>query len=104
MSLTKTQITRGAVMPFSTLAEKGRLVIPAKLRKKYGMKIGDKYQVKDDNGHIVIIPEPVTHKTVTWTKSWTKKMETALKNVEDGKVSKAHDNLESALKDLKKKI
>ena len=60
-------------MPFSTLAEKGRLVIPAKLRKKYGMKIGDKYQVKDDNGHIVIIPEPVTHKTVTWTKDWTKK-------------------------------
>jgi len=104
MSTTKTQIIRGAVMPFSTLAEKGRLVIPAKFRKKYGMKIGDKYQIKDDNGHIIIIPEAVTHKTITWAKSWTRKMETALKNVEDGKVSKAHDNLESALKELKKKV
>ena len=104
MATTKIQITRGAVMPFSTLAEKGRIVIPAKIRKKYDMRIGDKFQVKDDNGHIVIIPEPVTHKTVTWTKSWTKKMETALRDVEDGKVSKAHNNLESALKELKKKI
>jgi len=91
-------------MPFSTLAEKGRLVIPAKLRKKYDMKIGDKFQIKDDNGNIVIIPTPVTHRTVTWTKSWTRKMETALKNVEDGKVSKAHDNLESALQELKTKV
>lgn len=91
-------------MSFTTLAEKGRIVIPAKLRKKYGMKIGDKYQVKDLDGQIVIIPEPVTHNTVNWTKSWTRKMEAALKDVEEGRVSKAYDNLEDALKDLKKKV
>ena len=72
-------------MPFTTLAEKGRIVIPAKLRKKYGMKIGDKYQVKDDNGHIVIIPKPVTHKTVNWSRSWTRKMEAALKDVDSAR-------------------
>jgi AbrB family looped-hinge helix DNA binding protein len=103
MNSTKTQI-RGTAMAFITLAEKGRIVIPAKLRKKYGMKIGDKYQVKDDNGNIVIIPEPVTNNTATWTKSWTRKMETALKDVEEGRVSKAYDNLEEALRDLKKKV
>ena len=104
MSTTKTQITRGAIMPFTTLADKGRIIIPAKLRKKYGMKIGNKYQIKDDNGHIVIIPEPVTNKTVDWTKGWTRKMETALKDVEEGRVSKAHNNLEDALAALKKKL
>ena len=96
--------TTGVIMPFAKLLDKGRIVIPAKLRRKYSMKIGDKFQIKDDNGHIVLIPEPVTHQTWNWTKDWTKKMEEALKDVEEGRVSKAHDNLEDALKALKKKV
>ena len=95
---------RGVIMPFVTLVDKGRVVIPAKLRKKYGMKAGDKFQIKDNNDHIILIPKPVTHHTVNWSKSWTRKMEAALKDVEEGRVSKAYDNLEDALKALKKKV
>ena len=90
-------------MPFTTLRDKGRVVIPKRFRQKLKMKVGDKFEVKEDNGHIVLMPRS-THQTWNWTDAWTKKVETALKEVEQGKVSKAYDNLEDALLALKKKV
>ncbi len=90
-------------MPFTTLRDKGRVVIPKELRQKFGLKVGDKFEVKENNGQIVLIPKN-THEAWNWTKSWQKKINAALKDVEEGRLSNAHDNLEDALKELKKKV
>jgi len=92
-----------AVMPYTTLRDKGRVVIPRELRQKFGLKIGDKFEVKEDNGQIVLVPKN-THEAWNWTKRWQKKIDAALKDVEEGRVSKAYNNLEEALEDLKKKV
>ena len=102
MPLLETKI-RGVIMPFAILHDRGRVVIPKEIRRKFDLKVGDKFEVKEDNGHIVLIPKQ-THHAWNWTKAWSKKVEVALKNVDEGKVSKAYDNLEDALKALKKKV
>jgi len=43
-------------MNTSTLSEKGRVVIPQKLRERYGLKKGDRVHVIDYGGIISIIP------------------------------------------------
>lgn len=40
----------------STLSEKGWIVIPLELRKRYGLKKGDKVHVIDYGGVISIVP------------------------------------------------
>jgi len=35
---------------------KGQIVIPAELRKKYGIKAGTKIQIMEENNHIVLQP------------------------------------------------
>lgn len=41
-----------------TVSEKGQIVIPASLRKRYGLTTGDKLAVEDANGQIVLRPLP----------------------------------------------
>jgi AbrB family looped-hinge helix DNA binding protein len=41
---------------------KGQVVIPAALRKKYGIKPGTKLQVYDENGRIVM--QPITREYI----------------------------------------
>ena len=43
-------------MNTSTLSEKGWVVIPHKLRERYGLKKGDKVHVVDYGGVISIVP------------------------------------------------
>lgn len=40
----------------TTMTSKGQIVIPAKLRKKYGIKAGTTVHVEEDNGKIVLKP------------------------------------------------
>jgi len=40
-----------------TLSTKGQIIIPARIRKKYGMKKGDKLLITDENNYIKIIPK-----------------------------------------------
>lgn len=40
----------------TTMTSKGQIVIPAKLRKKYGIKAGTTIHVEEDNGKIVLKP------------------------------------------------
>jgi AbrB family looped-hinge helix DNA binding protein len=45
------------VQPKETRAtEKGQIVIPAELRKKYGIKKGTRIQISEKNGYIVLNP------------------------------------------------
>ncbi|NIR52048.1 AbrB/MazE/SpoVT family DNA-binding domain-containing protein [candidate division KSB1 bacterium] len=90
-------------MPFTKLGHKGRVVIPAELRKKFNLKVGDNFEIKEENGHIVLIPQGA-HQTWAWTTEWAQKVEGALKEVEKGEVSRAYDNLDEALKELKKRV
>ncbi len=42
-------------MEVSVVTTKGQVVIPAKLRRKYGIKIGTKIQFEEKNGEIVML-------------------------------------------------
>ena len=50
------KIYRGRVMNTSTLSEKGWVVIPQDLRRRYGLKKGDRVHVIDYGGVISIVP------------------------------------------------
>jgi len=43
-------------MESSIVTTKGQVVIPYKLRHKYGIKNGTRVQFDDDNGEIILIP------------------------------------------------
>lgn len=38
------------------------MIIPANILKKYSLNIGDKLDIQDDNGRIVIVPTKTKHK------------------------------------------
>jgi AbrB family looped-hinge helix DNA binding protein len=42
----------------ATVSSKGQVVIPASLRKKYGLKAGSKVSINDQNGHFTVTPNP----------------------------------------------
>jgi len=46
----------------STATSKGQIVIPAELRKKYGIKAGTKIQIMDENERIVL--QPITREYI----------------------------------------
>ena len=41
-----------------TVSSKGQLVIPAEIRKKYGIEPGQKFVVVDMGDHISLVPAP----------------------------------------------
>jgi AbrB family looped-hinge helix DNA binding protein len=43
-------------MTVLTVSQKGWVVIPAELRKKYGLKPGSRVQISDRGGSLVLIP------------------------------------------------
>jgi AbrB family looped-hinge helix DNA binding protein len=90
-------------MPITVIRENGRVVLPVAIRKKLRLKSGDVLNVKSDNGRIVLEPKEKNDQSWYWTARWQKKVKAALKEVEEGKVSKVHDSLEEALKALKGK-
>ncbi len=49
-------------METSIVTTKGQVVIPAKIRRKFGIKNGTKIQFFDENGEIKIIP--ITDETI----------------------------------------
>lgn len=90
-------------MPVTVVRENGRVMLPVAIRKKLGLKSGDVLNVKSDNGRIVLEPREKNDQSWYWTARWQKRVKAALKDVEEGKMSKAYDNLEEALKALKGK-
>ena len=49
-------------MESSIVTTKGQVVIPAKIRKKYGIKIGTRIQFEEANGEIIMLP--LTEETI----------------------------------------
>jgi AbrB family looped-hinge helix DNA binding protein len=88
-------------MPVTVIRENGRVVLPVAIRKKLRLKSGDVLHVKSDNGRIVLEPRKKNDQAWYWTARWQKKVKAALKDVDEGKVSKAYDNLDEALEALK---
>jgi AbrB family looped-hinge helix DNA binding protein len=43
-------------MEISAVTTKGQIVIPARLRRKYGIKIGTKIQFREEDGEIKLFP------------------------------------------------
>jgi len=41
-----------------TISEKGQIAIPALIRKRYGLKKGDKLAVEENDGAIILRPLP----------------------------------------------
>jgi AbrB family looped-hinge helix DNA binding protein len=42
----------------ATVSSKGQVVIPATLRKKYGLKAGSRVSINDEDGRFTVIPNP----------------------------------------------
>jgi len=49
-------------MEVSIVTTKGQVVIPAKIRRKYRIKIGTKIQFEEGNGEIIMLP--LTEETI----------------------------------------
>ncbi|MFC2133800.1 AbrB/MazE/SpoVT family DNA-binding domain-containing protein [Bacteroidota bacterium] len=49
-------------MEVSVVTTKGQVVIPAKIRRKYGIKIGTKIQFSEEDGEITL--HPITEETI----------------------------------------
>ena len=43
-------------MTITKISAKGWIVIPSELRRRYGLKPGDKMHVRDEHGRITLIP------------------------------------------------
>jgi len=50
--------------------QKGQIVIPSKLRRKYGIKAGTRIEVIDDGSHIVL--QPITREYIHGLRSMFK--------------------------------
>jgi AbrB family looped-hinge helix DNA binding protein len=42
------------------IKEKGQLTLPAKLRARHGLRVGDYVEVREEKGHIALISQEVT--------------------------------------------
>ncbi len=49
-------------METAVVTTKGQIVIPFRIRKKYGIKIGTKIQFDEENGEIILLP--LTEETI----------------------------------------
>lgn len=47
-----------------TMSTKGQIIIPADIRKKYGLKKGEKLIIEDEDGYIKMIPETTDLKSL----------------------------------------
>lgn len=49
----------------TTMSEKGQVVIPGELRRKYGWRRGEKFLVRDVEGAVLLVPLP-RHPLLAW--------------------------------------
>jgi AbrB family looped-hinge helix DNA binding protein len=55
---------------FSTVTSKGQLVIPAKLRRKYGIRKGTRVVFVEENHRLIL--QPLTREFITSLRGWLK--------------------------------
>ena len=83
------------------LKQKSQVTIPKALLKKLKLKIGDKLDIKEKNGKLIITPVIVIPKDQEWywSKEWQEKEREAEENLKAGKVHAA-DDVDDLIKQL----
>jgi len=81
-----------------------QITLPAGLRKKLNIDIGDYVEVENKNGDIVMRPVKVIHpdQEYFYTKEWQEGEAQADKDIAKGDVVGPFDNIKDSLKALKK--
>jgi len=81
-----------------------QITLPAGLRKKLNIDIGDYVEVENKNGDIVMRPVKVVHpdQEYFYTKEWQKGEAQADKDIAKGDVIGPFDNIKDSLKALKR--
>ena len=81
-----------------------QITLPAGLRKKLNIEIGDYVEVENKNGDIVMRPVKVIHpdQEYFYTKEWQEGEAQADKDIAKGDVVGPFDNIKDSLKALKK--
>ena len=81
-----------------------QITLPAGLRKKLNIGIGDYVEVENKNGDIVMRPVKVIHpdQEYFYTKEWQEGEAQADKDIAKGDVVGPFDNIKDSLKALKK--
>jgi len=79
----------------------GQVTIPAEMRQRMGIEIGDYVEIRHEEGHLVLIPKQLIDKDQTWF--WSKEWQDAEREAEDdlhtGRVE-GFDTLDALIADL----
>jgi len=91
-------------MPIVKVKENYQITLPAALRKKFKIAVGDYVETEDAEEGIVIRPVKVIRPDQGWfyTKEWQKSEEEADEAIAKGEVAGPFADLKEALKVLKK--
>jgi AbrB family looped-hinge helix DNA binding protein len=81
-----------------------QITLPAKLRKRFNIAVGDYVEIEDQSGEIVIKPVKVVHpdQEYFYTKEWQEGEAQADQDIARGDVVGPFDTIEDALEGLKK--
>jgi len=79
----------------------GQVTIPADMRRKAGIEIGDYVEMRLEDGRLVLLPKQVIDKDQTWfwTQEWQAAERKAESDLREGR-TKAYDNLDELIADL----
>lgn len=91
-------------MPAVKIGTKHQIVIPHKLFNQLGLNVGDYLEAKTEGNKIVLEPQTLISKDQAWfwTKEWQEGEAEADRDIAEGNVSGPFDNIDDALKALKK--
>jgi len=85
------------------LKQKSQVTIPSALLKKLKLNIGDKLDIKEKDGKLIITPVTVVPRDQEWywSKEWQEKERKADEDLRAGKIHSA-DNIDDLIKQLEK--
>jgi bifunctional DNA-binding transcriptional regulator/antitoxin component of YhaV-PrlF toxin-antitoxin module len=75
------------------IKQKSQVTIPMTLLKKLKLKIGDKLDIKEKDGRLIITPVMVIPREQEWywSKEWQEKERKADEELKSGKINSAND-------------
>ena len=73
------------------LKQKSQVTIPKRLVKKLNLKAGDKLEIEEEAGRLVITPVIISPRDQAWfhSREWQKEEEEVDRQKEEGRISKA---------------
>jgi AbrB family looped-hinge helix DNA binding protein len=78
------------------LKQKSQVTIPKRLVKKLNLKAGDKLEIEEDAGRLVITPVIIIPRDQAWfhSREWQKEEEEVDRQKEEGRISKVSSKKE----------